>query len=243
MKVMICSYDVPTAERLERVVSELGYETILHIGLTSKVLESLKSHRPEILLLHISVAEVAQVRTVIAKSASYNPAFVVIGKKEACDITLFKLGVQQYLVPPVAKEELGLALKQVSRPNAAQVSTLNRKPEGEKRVRQYVAARTHRGVELVPLNDVYYFVADQKYVKVRHKNGVVLVDETLKELESEFGDTMFRIHRGALVNLDYLDLLELVDTGQCQVHFRGIDERLPVSRRHLPALRDKITNF
>lgn len=81
MKVLICSYDTQAAERLERVVSELGYEVVLHIGLTSRVLESLKNHRPEILLLHLSVAEVAQMRTVIAKSASYNPAFVVIGKK------------------------------------------------------------------------------------------------------------------------------------------------------------------
>lgn len=243
MKVMICSYDVPTSERLERIVAELNYETIIHIGLTSKVLDSLKNYRPEILLLHLPISEVSQIRTVIAKSASYNPAFVVIGKKEDCDISLFRLGVLQYLVPPVAKEELALALKQVSRPNAAQVLSLDNKPTGEKRVRQYIAARTHRGVELVPLSDVYYFMADQKYVKVRHKNGVVLVDETLKELENEFSDAMFRIHRGALVNLDYLDLLELVEAGQCQVHFRGIDERLSVSRRHLPALRDKINSL
>lgn len=243
MKVLICGYDAQVAERLERVVSELGYDVILHIGMSSNLLDSLKSHRPEILLLQLCVTHIAQIRAIIGKSASYNPAFVVIGKKESCNISLFELGVLQYLVPPIAKETLALALKQVSRPNAAQVWTLDSKPESERRVRQYVAARTHRGLELVPLSEVYYFMADQKYVKVRHKGGVVLVDETLKELEREFGETMFRIHRGALVNLDYLDLLELVETGQCQVHFRGIDEALPVSRRHLPALRDKITNF
>ncbi len=52
--------------------------------------------------------------------------------------------------------------------------------------RHQIAAKTYRGVELIPVENIYYFLADQKYVTVRHKNGSVLIDETLKELETEF---------------------------------------------------------
>jgi two-component system response regulator AlgR len=75
---------------------------------------------------------------------------------------------------------------------------------------------------------------------VRHSGGQVLIDETLKDLEQEFGDRFIRIHRNALLAIPYLEGLEMVATGQYQVRFRGIPERLAVSRRHLPQLRDKM---
>ncbi|MFX5522612.1 LytTR family DNA-binding domain-containing protein, partial [Acinetobacter baumannii] len=78
------------------------------------------------------------------------------------------------------------------------------------------------GVELIPVENIYYFLADQKYVTVRHKNGSVLIDETLKELETEFADQFIRIHRNALVAVVYLDGLELISSGQYQVRLRGL---------------------
>jgi two-component system response regulator AlgR len=48
----------------------------------------------------------------------------------------------------------------------------------EKVQRQQIAAKTYRGLELIPVENIYYFLADQKYVTVRHKNGSVLIDET-----------------------------------------------------------------
>ena len=95
-------------------------------------------------------------------------------------------------------------------------------------------------VELVPVENIYYFLADQKYVTVRHGNGNVLIDETLKDLENEFGDQFVRIHRNALVAVHFLDGLELISSGQYQVRCRGLEERLAVSRRHLPNLRERI---
>ncbi|MGY6512269.1 LytR/AlgR family response regulator transcription factor, partial [Vibrio parahaemolyticus] len=92
--------------------------------------------------------------------------------------------------------------------------------------RQQIAAKTYRGVELVPVENIYYFLADQKYVTVRHKNGSVLIDETLKELEQEFGNQFIRIHRNALISVHYLDGLEVVSSGQYQVRCRELDDRL-----------------
>ncbi|MDF3030581.1 MAG: DNA-binding response regulator [Moraxellaceae bacterium] len=104
--------------------------------------------------------------------------------------------------------------------------------------RSHITAKTHRGIELIPVDDVRYFLADQKYVTVRHGKGEVLIDETLKDLENEFGQRFIRIHRNALLALHYLDGLELVAPGQYQVRIKGIEDRLVVSRRHLPELRE-----
>ena len=78
---------------------------------------------------------------------------------------------------------------------------------------------------------------------MRHKDGTVLIDETLKELEEEFGNQFFRIHRNALLSLSYLEALESIEGGQYQVAIKGVDDKLSVSRRHLPALREKVQNM
>ena len=52
-----------------------------------------------------------------------------------------------------------------------------------------------------------------------------------------------RIHRNALLALSYLDGLETNPTGQTFVRFRGIPEKLLVSRRHLPLLREKMQSL
>jgi two-component system response regulator AlgR len=144
-----------------------------------------------------------------------------------------------YLLKPVRREQLQEALRRASRINRAQLEAVKGAPDGSHDAcRSHITAKTHRGVELIPVDDVRYFLADQKYVTVRHGRGEVLIDETLKDLETEFGQRFIRIHRNALLALAYLDGLELISPGQYQVRIKGMDERLVISRRHLPDLRE-----
>lgn len=243
MKVFVYDPDLLSRERLERIVTDNGHEAIVHRGDTPLIAGVLK-HRPHILIIHRQTPNFADICHQLSHNSIYSPAIIVIGDKASCGLELFKMGIADYLVSPISKEELTVSLKKVCKPNAAQEFGLtNTTNDTNKSCRQYIAARTHRGVELITMSDVYYFTADQKYVKVRHKGGIVLIDEALKDLEQEFEGVMFRIHRNALINLDYLDLLEAVEAGQYRVRFRGIEESLAVSRRHLPTLREKISKI
>jgi two-component system response regulator AlgR len=95
---------------------------------------------------------------------------------------------------------------------------------------------------LVKIEDIYYFQADQKYVTVRHRNGEVLIEEALKNLEKEFADHFVRIHRNALINLNFLAGMQAQEDGQF-VRFNEIDDSLEISRRHLPSIRKIIKNL
>lgn len=237
---MIYGHDASANERLERIVGELGHELMVIEGTAKHTIHALKTHHPEVLMLSTSFDELDDVCQSASECLPHPPAVILVGKEDGDALHAFELGACNYLLSPLSKQEIATALERATQINAAQALALAKKSGNEKRPRHYIAARTHRGVEMVAMSDVYYFAADQKYVKVRHKEGVVLIDETLKDLEEEFNGVMFRIHRSALVNLEYLDMLELNDAGQYRVRFRGIDEALAVSRRHLPALRDKI---
>ena len=102
--------------------------------------------------------------------------------------------------------------------------------------RTHLSARTHHGLELIPLEQIHYFTADQKYVSVHHSKGSTLVDESLKQLEDEFGERFLRIHRSTLVAVSHIERLETTEDG-ARIWLKDVCEPLPVSRRHLSGVR------
>lgn len=241
MRILICEHEPALRKHLSTLAEKLGHELVGQAERLDEVYKLMMEHQPEVLFVNAHTPRIDEFCQKLLHDFKYPPALIFFGLDDGHVIfNALKSGASDYLLIPVQENDVKTALDKCGRINAAQQSSLNEQKGKNTRIRQYIAARTHRGVELISLADVYYFTADQKYVKVRHKGGVVLIDETLKDLEEEFGGMMFRIHRNALINLDYLDLLETVDSGQYQVRFRGMAEKLSVSRRHLPMLREKI---
>ena len=227
MKVLICDDEPLAVERLSRLVSKMGHEVVATAHHGQDALEQARLHHPDVILLDIQMPGMNGL--VCAEQLSQlnpRPAIVFCTAYDQHALEAFKSQAQAYLLKPIDPQELEQTFKQLTQLTQAQ--------------RHQIAAKTYRGVELIPVENIYYFLADQKYVTVRHKNGSVLIDETLKELETEFADQFIRIHRNALVSIAYLDGLELVSSGQYQVRLRGLDERLSVSRRHLSTLRERI---
>lgn len=245
MRVVVCDDEPLARERLSRIVKEEGHEVVAQAMTGIEAIARVKETNPDVVLLDIRMPEMDGIRAAKALNELDNPpAIIFVTAYDHYAIAAFKANAIGYLLKPANKEELNEALQRATTLNSAQLNEIRRLEDPTAQpTRQHIAARTHRGVELVPLNDIYFFTADQKYVQVRHKNGTVLIDETLKELEAEFGDAFFRIHRNALINLDHLEMLEAIDQGQYQVKFKGLNDRLAVSRRHLPMLRDKIQSM
>lgn len=144
------------------------------------------------------------------------------------------------------RERLERALEQAVRLNSGaltEVAATSGTPSG----RQHVCARARGELKLIPVEDIDYFLADQKYVRVRHRGGEDLLDDSLKTLEEEFADRFVRIHRGALVAVQKIDSLRKSSDGRVEVALRTTDgglpdngDRLVISRRHLAEVRRRI---
>lgn len=245
MRIVVCDDEPLARERLIRIVKESGNEVVAQATTGAEAIIAVKTEQPDIILLDIRMPEMDGVRCAQElNELDHPPAIIFVTAYDHYAIAALKANAIGYLLKPANKDELIEALGKAKNLNAAQLNEIRKLEDPTARpLREHIAARTHRGVELIKLKDVYYFTADQKYVKVRHKDGVVLIDETLRELEEEFGDKLFRVHRNAIINPSYLDFLETLDAGQYQVRLKGVDEPLAVSRRHLPALRDKIQSM
>lgn len=242
MDILICDDEPLAVERLSRLVTQMGHQVIATAAYGQEAIEMVQFYQPDVVLLDIQMPEMDGLTCAqYLRQLEPSPAIVFCTAYDQHALNAFKSHAEGYLLKPIMQQELQQVLDQLTKLTQAQVSHLEQKEDMDNlEQRHQIAAKTYRGVELVPVENIYYFLADQKYVTVRHKNGSVLIDETLKDLEQEFGQQFIRIHRNALVSVHYLEGLELINSGQYQVRCRELDERLSVSRRHLPYLRERI---
>ena len=142
-----------------------------------------------------------------------------------------------YLLKPIRKEKLAATLLRagrLTRPQLQKIAAAN----NEQR-RTHIAARRRDGLRLIPLEEVLFFFAEQKYTTVRHLGGEDLIEDSLKSLEEEFTADFVRIHRNALVSVRFLERIERGTDGQYFVRLRGCEAPLQVSRRMAGELRDR----
>jgi two-component system response regulator AlgR len=146
-------------------------------------------------------------------------------------LAAFETEAVGYLLKPVRLEKLARAVRHASRLAGPQLARLAEQSQLGKR-RSQICARLGEQLRLVPLDEVLYFTAGQKYVTLRHRGGRELIDESLRALEHEFAPDFIRIHRNSLVARRYVQAVERSPEGHLLVRLKDCEETLQVSRRH-----------
>jgi two-component system response regulator AlgR len=163
------------------------------------------------------------------------PAIIFLTAYDQHAVEAFEIGALDYLLKPVRLERLKLALQRARRLSPEQDRQLQE--SGSARTRLVVSDRGR--VILVPVADVLFLRADEKYVVAQTRERGYLLSESLASLEEEFGAQFLRIHRGCLVSRLHLAGFEAGggEGGHWQAVVRGWAERLPVSRRQAHVVR------
>mgnify|MGYP003700895497 CR=1 FL=1 len=243
MKILIVDDEHLARDRLARMVTQLEDHVVVgQAGNGRDALALAQSEDPDVVLLDIRMPGMDGLEAARhLGELDAPPAVIFCTAYEEHAVQAFDLQAVGYLLKPVRRENLAAALAKAQRINKAQLAALA--DEHGASARTHISARTRRGIELVAVDDVRYFQADQKYVTVRHGGGEVIVDEPLKELENEFGDRFLRIHRNCLVATAFIEGLERLGPGQAGIRVKDIDEPLDVSRRHLAGVRKFVKNL
>jgi two-component system response regulator AlgR len=162
------------------------------------------------------------------------PAVVFCTAYDDRALEAFEAAAIDYLVKPVRRERLTQAIDKASRVGPSSLPSDGGEP------RSHLCARLRGSLRLIPVPDIRYLQAEEKYVVVHHARGEDLIEDSLKTLETEFGERFLRIHRGCLIARDQLSELRRSPDGQVHVVLRDGGEVLEVSRRCAPGLREKI---
>ncbi len=242
MKVLIVDDEAPARDRLRQLLEDSGkHEIVGEAAHGQAALDAAAKVSPDAVLLDIRMPGVDGIETAHhLNTFEPPPAIVFTTAYDEYAIDAFEANAIGYVLKPVRRERLDQALLQADRLTSAALYDVG-KQSGISEQRRHVCTRVQGELKLIPIADVLYFVADQKYVSVIHTAGRDLIDDPLKALEQEFADQFVRIHRGALVSVEAVDALKKDEEGRTQVMLRNCDsDDLVVSRRHIADVRRRL---
>jgi len=238
MKILIVDDEAPARARLRRVLEEMDDCVVSGEAANgSEALQLTARLQPDILLLDIRMPGMDGLEAVQhLQSLGQPPAVIFTTAYNDYAVQAFEAHAVDYLLKPVRRERLADALQHARLLTRLQARALH-EAGAAPASRQRICASIRGSLQLIEVDDIRYFQADQKYVSVVTPGGEVLIEETLKALEEEFADRFVRIHRNALVARDYIAGLERDDEGHGRVQLSGIANSLEVSRRHIAGIR------
>ncbi|HYC13523.1 MAG TPA: LytTR family DNA-binding domain-containing protein [Stellaceae bacterium] len=166
------------------------------------------------------------------------PAVIFVTAHDQYAVEAFEVNALDYLTKPVRAARLLTALRKASggaRPSRSVLENIDPAP------RRHFSVAERGRVTLVPVSDVVYLRAELKYVTLRTREREHLVEESLTQIEQEFGGAFVRIHRNCLVARRRIRGFErgAETEGEAgwSVVLEGIDDKLPVSRRQWPQVK------
>jgi two-component system response regulator AlgR len=237
MKILIVDDEAHARSRLAAMLAELGgpYELCAAVTDGEQALAACAAQAIDVALLDIRMPGIdgLEVARRLAEQP-LPPAVIFTTAYDEHAMAAFDSQAVGYLLKPIRREQLRKALTQAVRLTRPQLDVLAR--EQAESVPQ-IAATARGAVTLIPLDQVYFLQADSKYVLVRHARGQALVEDSLKSLDEHYPGRFLRVHRNALVAPERVAGMSRASDGRALLEFRGIDDRVEVSRRHLPAVR------
>ena len=238
MKILIVDDEQPARTRLRGMLQQLNdYEVVAEAGNGKQALDASQTYRPDVVLLDIRMPGMDGLEAAEHLSKLDTPPAVIFTTAyNDYALSAFKTHAVDYLLKPVRKEQLQQALSAARRLNRAQLQAIG-EAEAEHAEPSHISARIKGNIQLIPVDSIYFFQAEHKYVTVGYPDGEVLIEDSLITLEKRFSQRFMRIHRNALVAIDHIAALEKDTEGRCHIKLKDCDKALEVSRRHLPAVR------
>lgn len=238
MKILVVDDEPLARERLVRLLASLEPEAeVAEAGDGKQALAQVATLQPDLLLLDIRMPGMdgLEVASELQKMDE-PPAVIFCTAYDSYALDAMDNQAAAYLLKPVREEKLAAAMARAGKVNRVQLASL----QEEAGVRNHIVSESHQGVARVAVREVRCFLAEQKYVRVLHPGGSLLIPDTLKDLEQEFSALFVRTHRNALVASTHVVGLRRDQQEGWLVELDGVSEQPGVSRRHLSALKERL---
>jgi two-component system, LytTR family, response regulator AlgR len=248
IRVFIADDETPARERLRELLQDIAAEVPNVVAGEAKngieALERLQASAAQVLLVDIRMPGMDGLELARHVTGMENaPAVIFITAHDKHAIEAFELSALDYLLKPVRAERLAAALRKAVAGGAPRRENLERAAGAP---REYLSVAERHRIVLVPVKDILFLRAEQKYVTVRTREREYLIEESLVALEREFSGPFVRIHRNCLVARAAIRGFERTGGGDEEAHWQvvldGFTERLPVSRRQWPTVRELVAD-
>jgi two-component system response regulator AlgR len=242
MNVLIVDDEQLARQRLRHMLSGMDEHKVIGEAETGEqALKQTQLTNPDIVLLDIRMPGMDGLEAATYLNRMENPPAIIFTTAYSDHaLSAFESHAVDYLLKPIKQDLLQKALEAAKRVTRAQLTNL--RTIDDENGRSKICVKIRGALELVPVEDIIYFKADQKYVTLRTADHEYLIEEALKSLETEFANRFLRIHRNALVANDRINGLAKNGDGHACITFNEVEDKLEISRRHLPDIRARLKN-
>src|SRR6266446_321830 len=245
-RAVIADDEALMREQLRARLSELWPE--LEIVAEAKngveAVEQVAALRPEVVFLDIRMPAKTGIEAAreIAALDGRPPEIVFVTAYDQYAIDAFQQGVIDYVLKPAERERLAVTVerlkKRLSEPSASSdtlqgaLARLADKLDPPQRLK-WIQASVGSQIQMIPVDDVLFFVSDEKYTRVQTAQQEALIRKPIKELIEELDPAQFwQIHRSTLINARAIAGIVRDERGRQLVAIKGRPEKLEVSRSY-----------
>ena len=237
MRAMIVDDEAPARSELRFLLEETGrVESITEASSAREAVEKLMEAKAEVIFLDISMPKTSGMQLAEALHKLKNPpAIVFVTAYSEYALDAFGVDAVDYLMKPVESDRLEHALDKVeARAPKAEPAA----PQSHSSVERIPVVKSGRKV-LVPIDQIRYIEAKDDYSCIYTDNDRFLSTISLAKLEEKLAPHgFFRVHRGYIVNLEFVEDVEVISSGILQLGINGIEgKKISVSRRRVVALK------
>ncbi|HYT84916.1 MAG TPA: LytTR family DNA-binding domain-containing protein [Burkholderiales bacterium] len=247
LKVIIVDDEQPARNRLRELLEDCRGELPHRVaGEAANGVEGLKAvaaAEADVVLVDIQMPEMSGIEFARhLQVLERPPAVIFVTAHDRYAVEAFEVNAVDYLTKPVRAARLLAALKKAAsgaRLARGVLESIDPAP------RRYFSVAERGRVTLVPVSEVIYLRAELKYVTLRTREREHLVEESLQQLEREFGGVFVRIHRNCLVARRLIRGVERGAETEGEIGWsvilEGCEEKLPVSRRQWAQVKSLVT--
>ena len=171
------------------------------------------------------------------------PAIVFVTAFDEFALKAFDVAAVDYLLKPVTEERLRKTVEKLKgrKPSVealvSQLQSVLQRPSSSASLK-VIRAGSGDTVKMIPVDEVCYFQASDKYTAVYTRDGEALIRLSIKELLEQLPAERFaQVHRGTIVNLSEVAAAVRDDAGRVSLKLRNRQETLPVSRVYAELFR------
>lgn len=215
----------------------------------AEALELFELHQPEIVFLDIRMPGLDGIAT--ARALARRAHLVFVSAYDQYALQAFEQGAIDYLLKPVDPARLADTVQRLQRQLAGplqdgkaldavldQLASRLGQRGAPRAWLQWIKASVGNSVRLISVEQVHYLRAEEKYTRVAWDEGEALIRKSIKELGDELDPSRFvQTHRSVIVNLACVSAVTRGINETAELHLRGSDETLPVSRSYLHHFR------
>jgi DNA-binding LytR/AlgR family response regulator len=228
-RALVAEDEIPQRRRLCELLSELWPElqVVAECGDGLAALEALTSQQPEVAFLDIRMPGLTGLEVARAADATH-VVFTTAYETHALDA--FDHAAVDYLLKPIRRERLAQSVARLKQRLAEAPGDL-KKVFGINAGIRWITGSAGHVTRVLGINEVLFFAAQDKYVRVVTAEDEVQIRTPLRELlEALDPEAFWQIHRSVIVRAGAIHRIETGDDGRMKLTVKGRAEELPVSQ-------------